>query len=329
MYRLLADVFNDTAMILECLSPAFSKPIRVTILATSSALKALCGVAAGSSKASLSAHFARWGNLGELNAKDSSQETVISLLGMLAGSVVVSMVKSPMATWTTLMLLLSIHLGMNYRAVRAVSMRSLNRQRANIVFAHLLAHDKVLTPSQVAQKERVFERDGAVRSITGNVVGWCRIGVSFRQLVESIDGHSASSDSNASIKVGCDYLNRLLDIFKPDRARYIIWVDVEASRCWIVLRQGLTVCEQIKAWYTAFVAMRQLLTDNGQHVIRQIPRTALERDQATDKTLKILEQVQTDAETHFSMIEQRLRQAGWDLDTAALETHSGTRIANS
>jgi len=34
----------------------------------SSALRALCGVAAGSSKASLSAHFAKWGNLGELNA---------------------------------------------------------------------------------------------------------------------------------------------------------------------------------------------------------------------------------------------------------------------
>ena len=105
MYRLLADVCNDAAMILECLSPAFPKPVRVCILATSSALKALCGVAAGSSKASLSAHFARWGNLGELNAKDSSQETVISLLGMLAGSAVVSMVTSPVATWLTLMLL--------------------------------------------------------------------------------------------------------------------------------------------------------------------------------------------------------------------------------
>lgn len=42
--------------------------MRVSILATSSVLRSLCGVAAGSSKASLSAHFARWGNLGELNA---------------------------------------------------------------------------------------------------------------------------------------------------------------------------------------------------------------------------------------------------------------------
>ncbi len=68
MYRLAADVFNDTAMILDCLSPAFPKVFRVLLLSFSSILRALCGVAAGSSKASLSAHFAKWGNLGELNA---------------------------------------------------------------------------------------------------------------------------------------------------------------------------------------------------------------------------------------------------------------------
>lgn len=68
MYRLAADVFNDTAMILDCLSPAFPKPIRVAILSFSSILRSLCGVCAGSAKASLSAHFARKGNLGEVNA---------------------------------------------------------------------------------------------------------------------------------------------------------------------------------------------------------------------------------------------------------------------
>jgi hypothetical protein len=68
MYRLAADVFNDTAMILDCLSPAFPKPIRVVVLSFSSVLRSLCGVCAGSAKASLSAHFAKKGNLGELNA---------------------------------------------------------------------------------------------------------------------------------------------------------------------------------------------------------------------------------------------------------------------
>lgn len=38
------------------------------LLSGSSICKSLCGVAAGSSKASLSAHFAKMGNLAELNA---------------------------------------------------------------------------------------------------------------------------------------------------------------------------------------------------------------------------------------------------------------------
>ena len=156
MYRLLADILNDIAFVLDCLSPVFPKAIRVVILSFSSVLRALCGVAAGSAKASLSAHFAKWGNLGELNAKDSSQETVISLLGMLVGSVVVSWVTTPIATWTTLILLLSIHLETNRRAVRAVKLRTMNRQRATLVY-HYLRRSHVPTPAEVAKQERIFE----------------------------------------------------------------------------------------------------------------------------------------------------------------------------
>lgn len=72
MYRLAADVFNDAAMVLNCLSPALPKASRVFIFSMSSVLRALCGVAAGSSKASLSAHFSKWDNLGELNAVSGS-----------------------------------------------------------------------------------------------------------------------------------------------------------------------------------------------------------------------------------------------------------------
>jgi hypothetical protein len=67
-WRFAADIFNDAAMVLDCLSPAFPKAVRVCLLSSSSLLRALCGVAAGSAKASLSAHFATRGNLGELNA---------------------------------------------------------------------------------------------------------------------------------------------------------------------------------------------------------------------------------------------------------------------
>lgn len=68
-YRLAADVFNDSAMILDCLSPMIPAGVsRVTVLSAAGVLRALCGVAGGSSKASLSAHFSKWGNLAEVNA---------------------------------------------------------------------------------------------------------------------------------------------------------------------------------------------------------------------------------------------------------------------
>lgn len=87
MYRLAADVFNDTAMILDCLSPAFPKPIRVLVLSFSSVLRSLCGVCAGSAKASLSAHFARKGNLGEVNAVSFRKHTGFVSLGCSTRSV--------------------------------------------------------------------------------------------------------------------------------------------------------------------------------------------------------------------------------------------------
>jgi hypothetical protein len=79
MYRLLADIFNDAAMILDCLSPVFPKPVRVVVLGFSSVLRSLCGVAAGSAKASLSAHFATRGNLGELGAVGLSSGSLFTL----------------------------------------------------------------------------------------------------------------------------------------------------------------------------------------------------------------------------------------------------------
>ncbi|BCS24692.1 RUS1 family protein [Aspergillus puulaauensis] len=222
MYRFAADIFNDLAMVLDCLSPMIPAGVsRVTILSAAGVLRALCGVAGGSSKASLSAHFAKWGNLAEVNAKDSSQETVISLIGMLVGSLVVSHITGFTATWITLTLLLTLHLSLNYAAVRSVQMTTLNRQRANIVFSGLLSSDpdfpnlisnqeqqekeqkrqpnaketqkvSTLTPAQVSKQERVFNAGGALDWYSSRsssmeteteTLGSCQIGGSLPQFL--------------------------------------------------------------------------------------------------------------------------------------------------
>ncbi|PLN84199.1 DUF647-domain-containing protein [Aspergillus taichungensis] len=256
MYRLAADVFNDLAMILDCLSPMIpAGSCRVGVLSTAGVLRALCGVSGGSSKASLSAHFAKWGNLAEVNAKDSSQETVISLIGMLVGSLVVSHITSYTATWISLVTLLTVHLGMNYAAVRAVQMTSLNRQRANIVFSTLLDSDlphaasniiadttlapnttttptqanhpphwNICTPAQAAKQERIFSRGSILKWTTAqtvSTVGTCQIGLSFHQFITSHTDYTYSvtktknSASTTSLKTPLP-LPTLTEIFKHE-----------------------------------------------------------------------------------------------------------------
>ncbi|KAL5380295.1 hypothetical protein DPSP01_007870 [Paraphaeosphaeria sporulosa] len=311
MYRLAADVFNDTAMILDCLSPAFPKATRVLILSFSSVLRSLCGVCAGSSKASLSAHFAKRGNLGELNAKDSSQETVISLLGMLAGSIVVSWIKTPMATWSTLIALLSIHLATNYAAVKSVSMRSLNRQRANIVLSSLLRDGRILSPAEVSARERIFERDGALRWIDGSVLGHCRIGAPLENMLHFM-GHRRHKRSGA-VDLQDLTLADLVRVYQDEA--YLLWSCGSAAV--IVLKQDCSPLDQLKAWTQALLLARK-------GTMRDEPKAA-EHDTSGGRLAELrfaLEEVKE----LFDAYETKLRDAGWDLDVAVLESRPGVRV---
>lgn len=155
-YRFAADLFNDTALLLDVLTPALPTYPKIMALCAAGVLRSLCGVAAGAAKASLSAHFAKNGNLAELNAKDGSQETVITLMGMLAGSLFVRVVEGRQAVWCWMFILLGIHLWTNYQAVRSVQMRTLNRQRASIVIGEYCQTGVILRPDQVARSELIL-----------------------------------------------------------------------------------------------------------------------------------------------------------------------------
>ncbi|OTA55236.1 DUF647-domain-containing protein, partial [Hypoxylon sp. EC38] len=155
-YRFLADIVNDGALFLDILAPALPSYPKVLALCGAGVLRALCGVSGGAAKAELSAHFARNGNLAELNAKDGSQETVISLLGMLVGSVVLHFVHFEADVLLWMIVLVAIHLWTNYQAVRSVQMRTLNKQRLCILLDNLLENGVILRPDQVAAKEKIM-----------------------------------------------------------------------------------------------------------------------------------------------------------------------------
>ncbi|KAI1147259.1 vitamin B6 photo-protection and homoeostasis-domain-containing protein [Nemania diffusa] len=225
-YRFLADIFNDAAMVLDVLSPALpAGPARVAALCASGVLRALCGVSGASAKASLSAHFARSGNLAELNAKDGSQETVVSLLGMLAGSVFVRFVKGVPAVWLWTAVLLAVHLWTNYQAVRAVQMRTLNKQRATLVYTEYLRSGRVLRPDQVAEREHILR--------------WRAPNIDFAREYPAKDEITTS------------------DLVMFQRAQYVVVQGRQRKK--IFLKQGATTVDAVEAWLAALDGPRSIV----------------------------------------------------------------------
>ena len=319
MYRLLADVLNDFAFILDCLSPAFPKLIRVVLLSFGSILRALCGVAAGSAKASLSAHFAKWGNLGELNAKDSSQETVISLMGMLAGSLVVSMITSSYATWVTLIALLSTHLETNRRAVRAVSMHTLNRQRATLVYYQLM-QGKVPTPEEISRQERIFEQDAVLRGSGDDILGYCRIGASMGELLHYLGREHHKSTKSAKLSDGL--LRDILSLL--DSERYFVWHHCLNTRVEIrvVVEKEAKTLDLLTAWWQAIAIANELASEKGPSLTTPLTSGSTE----SKELLKVLHRSINLAKGMIQRYEAAIRNAGWDLDSNHLETISSTRV---
>ena len=293
-YRFLADIFNDGGQLLDLLLPALPLFPKITVMVTASILRSLCGVAASASKATLSAHFAKTGNLAELNAKEASQETIVSLMGMLAGTLLVRIVEGKKAVWTWMVILVSIHLFTNYCGVRCVKMRTLNRQRATIVFREWLESNTILTPAEVAKRESVLRKGrGNMSSKSGEYSGFCEFG---------------------------GYGNVMS--FKPwGYHRYIFDTEDYFMGIWhwgptfyikIALKEGKhSVNDPLMAWFDAVAHAYHFdtaLKDGlGSHFENEFPAGYTNRETK-------------------STIMEALKAKGWEVENGALETRSPIRV---
>lgn len=299
-YRFLADIVNDAALVIDVLSPSLTTYARVPALCIASACRAICGVCGGSSKAILSAHFARAGNIGELNAKDGSQETIVSLVGMWVGGFVVTRVEGERATLVWMLVLLGVHLWANWMAVRSVRMRTLNRGRAGIALGMLSEGRKDIGIDKVGERERLFDRGGAMR-LHGAVMGFCEFG-GIQDLLHCIRG-SKQSDEESAIVLAC-----LSEIFADEE--YILWLDRQHHRCTIVLKERSRIETQLAAWCHAF------------RVVGEQSRLG----NSTEATLEALEETLEGNSRIWSEWSSQLQAAGWDLGASNLAVLSSNRI---
>ena len=209
-------------------------------------------------------------------------------------------------------MLLSIHLAMNHAAVRAVSMHTLNRQRANIVISTMLQQGTVLKPVDVSLRERIFEWDGALRWEEAHVIAKAKIGISLQEFMANLGRFHDATGSMLDAPVS---LEQLAEVFRIED--YILWYDASRRQALIMLKDGATATSQLKAWTHALMTAHNF---NYGHAIGATSKVEV-------SMLGRLETSLTELSVRWSHDLTALKAAGWDLDNASLETTSATRIS--
>lgn len=222
--------------------------------------------------------------------------------------------------------LLAAHLFLNYAAVKAVKLRTINRQRANILFSNLVETDTVLRPKHVAERESIFERRGGsvLRWLSGSVLGYCEFGVSLRDLLECLPQSHVDS-STKSTRLPAIELSTITNLFQNQQ--YLLWCQPHSPRCYessapqvkvlVVLKQGITPESQLRAWFHALLISRRLSEPLLEGKNKALQEELLDH---------IAESLDRSNKT-FDSYARRLRMAGWELDIPVLETRLGSRIA--
>lgn len=140
-FRLFADIANDFALTLDMFAPYVGTAGTIWILSLSTICRTMCGMSAGATKGRITQHFAREnGNMADLTAKESTQETLVSLLGMIGGVIVAKMLEhSPsLITWLMFGFLTIVHVWANYKAVMLLKLATLNPERTRELFHKLV-----------------------------------------------------------------------------------------------------------------------------------------------------------------------------------------------
>ncbi|KAK8923714.1 hypothetical protein KSP39_PZI019814 [Platanthera zijinensis] len=155
MWRLVADFMNDLGMLMDLISPLYPSAL-VPIVCLGSLSRSFTGVASGATRAALTQHFSLENNAADISAKEGSQETVATMIGMALGMVLAHFTGGyPLAVWGSFLLLTFVHMYANYMAVRCLSLTTLNSERGSLLLQNFMKNGQVLTPQQVSRMEHV------------------------------------------------------------------------------------------------------------------------------------------------------------------------------
>ena len=115
----------------------------------------------------LTSHFALAGNAADVAAKEGSQETATTLLGMILGMALLRAAAhwGPLVSWASFAALTALHVGANVAAVRSLRLRTVNPERARWVFVPLRscrwARARVCVPLKATSCRSEFDFQGS------------------------------------------------------------------------------------------------------------------------------------------------------------------------
>ena len=132
-WRLFADVINDVGLTLDMLAPLAGPTGGTLVASLGAACKTICGLCAGATRASITAHFALQGNLADVSAKEGAQETAVTLIGLILGGFLAKQLgDQPQMAWAAFLLLTLIHVWANVQGVGSLTFETFNPQRARL-----------------------------------------------------------------------------------------------------------------------------------------------------------------------------------------------------
>ncbi|RAL48391.1 hypothetical protein DM860_005815 [Cuscuta australis] len=155
-WRLVADLMNDLGMLMDLLSPLLPSAF-LFILCLGSLSRSFTGVASGATRAALTQHFALQDNAADISAKEGSQETVATMVGMALGMLLARLTTGhSIAIWILFLSLTVFHMYANYKAVCCLSLTTMNCERTSILLSHFFETGQVLSPKQVSTMETIL-----------------------------------------------------------------------------------------------------------------------------------------------------------------------------
>lgn len=220
-------------------------------------------------------------------------------------------------TYSLLACLVVAHITLNYLAVRTVVLRSLNRQRAGLLWhAYRSQSLSRTTPSQLSRQERIFARPSSLyRSVAGphtEIVGHCYIGSSLSSILPP-QSQAAWWKSHRPARWVSEFtparVVSLIDRFAEHK--FVVWFDRHAYSTpilHIILKEGHTIQDHLEAWLLATEIATRCAASSDPVLLGKRSFPDLER---------ILNDAQGAIRESFPSFLSEIPKAGWDLAAAA------------